>query len=171
MDFRGDYRSIVPFLPTELLSMTQHMAALELESIRAAGIGAAIGGRRFLLASADTHWYGVHALKTVLLELGAYVIDLGAEQDPGQVAAAAEHEGWPAIAVSAHNGQCLAYGTQLMGLFAEHGVQVPVYIGGKLNAILEGDTGPTDVTQQLREIGVVPCGSITALVEHVAASR
>lgn len=163
--------SIVPFVPTELLSMTQHMVALELESIRAAGNGAAVGGRRFLLASADAHWYGAYALKTVLLHLGAHVIDLGAELDPAQVVAAAERAGWPAIAVSVHNGQCLGYGTQLVGLLADHGVQVPIYVGGKLNAILDGDSGPMDMTQHLREIGVTPCVSIAALVEHVAESR
>jgi methylmalonyl-CoA mutase cobalamin-binding subunit len=164
-DDRGD---IVPLVPTELLSMTQHLIARELRAINAAGNGQAVRECRFVVASADTHWYGVHALSSVLTELGAEVLDLGADVEPGKVVAAAACAEWPAIAVSAHNGQCLEYAAQLVDLLNEYGACVPVYVGGKLNAILGEETEPRDMTDPLRELGVIPCATIAALVDHAA---
>ena len=104
---------IVPFVPTELSVMTRQMVEVELAEIRAKGLGEVLRGRPFIVASADTHWFGAYALVTVLRELGAEVVDLGAERNPEDVAAAvstAGLDGGPhrvGVAVSTHNGQCL----------------------------------------------------------------
>jgi methylmalonyl-CoA mutase cobalamin-binding subunit len=156
---------IVPFLATELLTMAQQMAMAELKAIRSRGLESAVKGRRFIVASADTHWYGSFALRTVLEELGAIVVDAGAECDPEYLAEMARKNPCAALAVSTHNGQCLSYGSSLTELLKASGLSCPVFIGGKLNAILEGDSEPSDMCSRLREIGVVPCDSVAALVE------
>jgi methylmalonyl-CoA mutase cobalamin-binding subunit len=169
---------IVPFVPTELLTMAQQMAMAELAEVRSRGHESAMRGRRFIVASADTHWYGAYALKTVLEELGAIVVDAGIEREPEDLIALARHEcecrapddssPGVALAVSTHNGQCLSYGRGLQELLQANGLACPVFIGGKLNAILEGDSEPSDMCGHLREIGVVPCVSVADLV---AAAR
>jgi len=162
---------IVPFVPTELLGMAQEMAAAELAGIRAEGLGGSMKGRRFLVASADTHWYGAYAVTAVLRSLGADVVDAGSECGAEELAETARRESLESIAVSAHNGQCLSYGVRLAELLAADGPDAPcctIYVGGKLNAILEGDTEPSDMCERLREAGLVPCRSVLDLVEHAA---
>jgi methylmalonyl-CoA mutase cobalamin-binding subunit len=183
----GRPRGIVPFVPTELGVMTEQVIAAELEQIRAKGLGAALAGRCFVVASADTHSYGVYALGSVLRALGAEVIDLGAERDPEHVAEAAMAAGAatatgvrgrsaaaagrrPAIAVSTHNGQCVGYSARLIELLKDAGCRCDVYIGGKLNTIVEGETEPSDACAMLTEIGAMPCRSIAELVEQAATS-
>jgi hypothetical protein len=190
----GRPRGIVPFVPTELGVMTEEMIGAELATVRARGLGGALAGRCFVVASADTHWYGVYALSSVLQALGAEVVDLGAERDPeyvveaalevaggGGPAGAAGGSGAgsvggggsgsgrrPAIAVSTHNGQCVGYSTRLVELLKDAGCRCDVYIGGKLNTIFEGDTEPSDACPMLREVGVSPCRTIAELVEQAA---
>jgi methylmalonyl-CoA mutase cobalamin-binding subunit len=156
---------IVPFVPTELLRMAERAVSDEVERVRGRGLGSAVAGLRFLVASADVHWFGAYALKAVLGRYGGQVEDLGAERDPGAVVEAAERAGWPVIAVSTHNGQCLAYGARIMELLRARGGRSPVYLGGKLNSILEGDAEPTDVSERLRELGITPCRSTLELFE------
>ena len=159
---------IVPFMPTELPLMADEAVGMELAAIKAKGLAGAVEGRTFLVASADTHWFGAYAVKAVLTKLGAQVIDIGPERDPQQVVAAAEREDWPAIMVSLHNGQCAPYGEQLMTTLAESGARCPVYFGGKLNGIRQGDTEPSDMSDDLRKMGIIPCMSVAEMVEVVA---
>jgi methylmalonyl-CoA mutase cobalamin-binding subunit len=164
-------KGLVPFVPTELLIMTEEFIGTELEQIRSQGIDSVVKGRRFVVASADTHWFGSYTVKSVLRQLGAEVVDIGADQDPEQVVAAAEREGWPAICVSMHNGQCLAYGQRIAALLEGSGTQCTVCFGGKLNGILEGDTEPSDMSQRLRDLGILPCATVAELVEQIEAGH
>lgn len=167
---------IIPFVPTELHKMTQQMVSVELSRIRAKGLERAIRGRVFVVASADTHWFGAYAVATVLRELGADVVDLGSERDPEDVVAAVTAAGLDAgpsgvsLAVSTHNGQCLGYADRLLEALASEGLNCDVYLGGKLNAILDGDTEPSDACERLRRMGVRPCTSIARLAEEVSAA-
>ena len=64
-----------------------------------------------------------YALKAFPSRFGVEVIDLGAERDPEYGVAAAEREGWSAIAVSTRSGQCLAYQQRLMPLCASSAIR------------------------------------------------
>jgi methylmalonyl-CoA mutase cobalamin-binding subunit len=148
------------------------MIAAQLASIRERGGGTVVAGRKFLVASADTHFYGKFVLTGVLRGLGAEVYDAGVDQNPEELAAAlaAQPQG-TALAVSSHNGQCAAYAAQLMKSLNAHRPATDVFIGGKLNAILPGESEPRDATELLRRTGVVPCQTIEQLVEHLAGKR
>ena len=158
---------VAPFLPTELLAMTHEMARAELAAIPD---HAALQGRRCLVASADTHWFGAYAVRTALEALGAEVVDAGSECEPAELARLAAKARVDAVAVSAHNGQCLTYGTRLVELLRRNGPPCTVYVGGKLNAILPGADAPSDVTAQLRAAGIVPCATIADLVAHLGGT-
>lgn len=162
---------IVPFVPTELMAMTEHMAAAELAAVESKSLARSLEGERFLVASADTHWYGAYAVSVVLRALGADVVDAGVEVEAEDLARLARRHDARHVAVSAHNGQCLTYGTRLVELLQAGGYPCAVYVGGKLNAIVDGETEPSDMTARLREAGIVPCPTVADLVEAVAADR
>ena len=148
--------------------MAEEMAAAELAGIKTKGLEGSVKGKRFLVASADTHWYGAYAVTTVLRALGADVVDAGSECGAEELADAARRQSIENIAVSAHNGQCLTYGTRLAELLEADGLSCSIYVGGKLNAILDGDTEPSDMCERLREAGLVPCRAVLDLVEQSA---
>lgn len=92
---------------------------------------------------------------STLRQLGADVVDAGVDRNPEGVVRLAAENGWPDIAVSAHNGQCLAFAAQLRSLLGERDIRV--YMGGRLNT-LRGEQGePVDATTDLLHLGIIPC--------------
>jgi len=160
---------VVPFSRTEFTRRAAEMVKSELEAVRQRGGADAVREKTFIVGSSDTHAYGMFVLASVLRALGAHVIEVGADQDPEDMIA--QLTGRPidaAISVSSHNGQCLTYAQRLMLILGDRR-ETDVFMGGKLNAILPGESEPSDVTDRLRDIGVVPCGRVADLVQHYVA--
>ena len=158
--------------PTEFTMRATEMIDSETAAIRDRGLADAVTGRCFVVASADTHFYGKFVLTGVLRELGAEVIDAGVGRNPEDLAALLD--GRPettSLAVSLHNGQCLAYSERLMGIMLAAGRHTDVFVGGRLNAIFPGESEPRDAVAELREIGVIPCTTVSDLAEKLARAK
>jgi methylmalonyl-CoA mutase cobalamin-binding subunit len=160
---------VVPFSPTEFTKRSSDIIRSEVERIRSAGIADVVRARPFIVGSADTHVYGKFVVAGVLRALGAEVVDAGVDRDPEHFAALLSRRAdRPAVAISTHNGQCVSYARQLMTLLPAHD-RPDVFIGGKLNTLVDGESEPRDASPLLREIGVVPCRTIEDLAGHLAA--
>lgn len=130
--------------------------------------GAAIS----VVGSGDTHFYGKFVLTGVLRELGAEVIDAGVGRTPEDLAALLEGRSeTTSLAVSLHNGQCLAYSERLMSIMLAAGRRTDVFVGGRLNAIFPGESEPRDAVAELREIGVIPCTTVSDLAESLVSAE
>jgi methylmalonyl-CoA mutase cobalamin-binding subunit len=143
------------------------LVSSEIATVQERGLGEAVSGRCFIVASGDTHVYGKFVLVGVLRELGAEVIDAGVGCDPESLLELLK--GRPettSLAVSLHNGQCLAYSERLMEILVGAGRRTDVFVGGRLNAIFPGESEPRDAVAELREVGVVPCLTVAELVQH-----
>jgi methylmalonyl-CoA mutase cobalamin-binding subunit len=156
---------IVPFSQTEFTRRSANLVSRELERIRRRGIAAAVRGRRVIVGSSDTHFFGKFVVAAVLRELGAEVVDAGVDRNPEDlVALLARYEDDTALAVSTHNGQCVGYAERLMEILRQSNRQPAVFIGGRLNSLEGNDSEPRDATDLLRRVGVVPCASVEDLV-------
>jgi len=122
------------------------------QEIKAAGLAACV-------TSTDVHEYGKIMLESVLDRLGLPVIDAGVSTDPEVVARKAQAAGAGFIAVSTYNGVALTYLKALRLEMARLGLDLPIFIGGKLNQIPEGSPNsmPVDVTKELRSLGATVC--------------
>lgn len=161
---------VVPFSQAEFTRRAAAMVETELAEIRLRGDSAALRGRTFIVGSTDTHAYGMFVLSGVLRELGAEVVEAGVDQDPEDLIKHLEGRfGEVGLAVSSHNGQCLTYAERLVHLLAGRRA-TQVFMGGKLNAILPGMTAPSDVSEQLQTLGVVPCARVVDLVAHIESA-
>ena len=146
---------VVPLVPAEFIRRTGGLVDAEIDAVHHAGLSTAGRGRRFLVASADTHSYALGVIVSTLRQLGADVVDAGVDSNPEDLVRLAAENGWPDIAVSAHNGQCLAFAAHLRSLLGERDIRV--YMGGKLNT-LRGEQGePVDATNDLLHLGIIPC--------------
>ena len=146
---------VVPLVPAEFIRRTGGLVDAEIDAVRHAGLSTAGRGRRFLVASADTHSYALGVIVSTLRQLGADVVDAGVDRNPEDLVRLAAENGWPDIAVSAHNGQCLAFAVQLRRLLGERDIRV--YMGGRLNT-LRGEQGePVDARNDLVHLGIIPC--------------
>ena len=109
------------------------------------------------------HEHAIAALAELLGEAGAEVVYLGAEQDPAQLAEAAERVDVDAILLSTHNGMALDYAQQLKHELRARHVDVPVVFGGVLNQKVEGQPLPVPVAAKLAELGFRPAVALPKL--------
>jgi methylmalonyl-CoA mutase cobalamin-binding subunit len=121
------------------------------------------------VACTDVHEYGKVLLEAVLRRLSVTVADGGVCAEPDAVAQRAKEAGAHFIAISTYNGIALKYLNGLRKEMERLALDVPVFIGGKLNQIREesGDSLPVDVTVDLRKLGAVVCHRIEDMLREL----
>jgi len=163
-------RGIVPFVPVDLLKKPMKEKDDILEAIRSEHPGTSLGGVKVVVGSGDSHEYGTFVVSGVLNALGAEVVDGGIELTPERALGLLADERTPYLAVSIHNGQGLDWGSRLVSLAMGHEQDIKFFMGGRLNAILEGETEPVDITDILKAKGIIPCQDVVELTRELEAS-
>jgi methylmalonyl-CoA mutase cobalamin-binding subunit len=120
-------------------------------------------GVRVVAASNDIHEYGLFVLTTVLQQLGARVTDLGTSVSSREIAKVAVETDADAVAVSTYNGMALSLGRQTLEELRGRGVGAPLFMGGRLNEDIDGQSA-VDVREQLLEAGVHACDTVEDMV-------
>lgn len=164
----GVPRGFVPYFATDLLNKPMRVMDEVMKEVKSGGLGEAGKNKAVVMGSTDTHEYGLFVVGGVLNAVGAKAIDGGVDLDPEQMLDLAHESGTPYVAVSTHNGQCLDWGTRLMEVAKDRGQEVKVFMGGKLNAIVEGASEPVDVSDRLSGIGITPCLEVIDFVRGLS---
>ncbi len=121
------------------------------------------------IASSDVHEHGKNLIEQVLARLGVEVVDGGTSADPDDLVATAVDAGCQLLAVSTYNGIALRYAGDIFASLAKAGRAMPLCIGGRLNQIPEDSNSglPVDVTQELAQLGAVPCATPERMIEEL----
>jgi len=164
-------RGICPFVPTDLLEKSIALKNEILKRVYAEGLAGAVNGKKFVAGSTDTHEFGLYVVSRVLQDLGARVVNGGVDMDAEDVLDLAHESATPYIVLSTHNGLCLDYGRHLMALVRQRNQRVTVFLGGRLNSLVEGSTEPVDVSDRLRELGIIPCKDVIDLIKGIAVEK
>ncbi|MEE9209093.1 MAG: hypothetical protein V3U23_01475, partial [Kiloniellales bacterium] len=108
-------------------------------------------------------------VETVLGGLGMTLVDAGVCADPDQVAARAKADGADFIALSTYNGIALDYVTALNREMEHLGLNLPVFIGGRLNQIPSGSNTslPVDVSAEIAAAGAVACKGLEEMLSRL----
>ncbi|MGB1009352.1 MAG: cobalamin B12-binding domain-containing protein [Thiolinea sp.] len=144
---------VVSHMLTDICRMTRDLVAEHQELFSSEMAREKLSGQRLLLASTDVHEHAISALAELLRLSGAEVINLGAEQDTVQVAAALKQYIPDVLLLSTHNGMALEYARQLHQLMVEHNDTTPVLMGGVLNQKVEDQQLPVPVAEDIRKLG------------------
>jgi methanogenic corrinoid protein MtbC1 len=141
------------------LEIAARLSGDERERLRSAGLVACV-------ACTDVHEYGKVLLEEVLRRVGVEVVDAGVSVDPDAVALRASEAGANLIAISTYNGVALAYLRSLRAEMDRLGLDLPMFLGGKLNQVRDDDPSslPVDVSEELRQLGGSPCHSIEEML-------
>jgi methylmalonyl-CoA mutase cobalamin-binding subunit len=122
------------------------------------------------IATTDVHEYGKILIETVLRKLGVRIVDGGTSTDPNDLAAQARGEKAHFIALSSYNGVALQFVSALREEMQKLNMDVPVFIGGKLNRVPEGSNTslPVDISDELAQAGALVCPTVERMVEQLA---
>ncbi|MDJ0949846.1 MAG: cobalamin-dependent protein [Alphaproteobacteria bacterium] len=139
------------------------LAPADRDAIRGAGLVGCV-------ATTDVHEYGKLLVDGVLGRLNVGLIDAGVSTDAAVLADAARAGAADFIALSTYNGVALDYLTELKANMARSGLDVPVFIGGKLNRVPEGSNTslPVDVRAELVAAGAVVCTRVEDMLDRLA---
>jgi methylmalonyl-CoA mutase cobalamin-binding subunit len=139
------------------------------ETIRNAGFRACV-------ATTDVHEYGKVLLEAALGKLGVTVIDGGTSTDPNDLARQIQAANADLIALSSYNGIALNFVAELKQDLRDLGVEVPIFVGGRLNRIPDGSNTslPVDIGNELAAAGAVVCRNVETMLgqmEEMARGR
>lgn len=125
---------------------------------------------RACVATTDVHEYGKILLESTLRPIGIEIIDAGINADPAAVVAAARQGGADCIALSTFNGFALHYVEMLRTEMEKARLDIPIFIGGRLNQVPDGSNTslPVDVAAQIAERGAVVCRKVEDLLDGLA---
>ena len=105
-------------------------------------------GVNAVVGATDVHEFGKEIVKSVLIEAGANVFDLGANVTPDEVVDTVVETGSSFILMSTYNGIALTYGKTLLEDLKEKGLgDTTIIMGGLLNENMKGKSLPVNVTK------------------------
>lgn len=121
---------------------------------------------RIIVTSTDVHEFGMRLVADAVRAMGVEPLIAGTGVDPDELADLCLEMGATAILVSTHNGMALTYAQQLKHELDSRRLEgVKVLFGGLLNQDFEGSETPVDVSQDLRDIGMIVCESIMTIAD------
>lgn len=161
-------QEIKPFYPTVLGRQTLEMKEEIVTELLQQGNKDVLKGKKVVAASGDAHTYGLVLVEGVLNDMGAEVINGGVDMDPVDMLDLADEENTRFIGVSCHNGQALDYGRQILELAKKRRKDYWIFMGGKLNAILPGDSEPVEIGDKLMEMGIHAENDIALTVKQIS---
>ncbi|MHA2224678.1 MAG: cobalamin-dependent protein [Candidatus Hodarchaeales archaeon] len=167
---RGHFRGRVPIVKVSTLTNLEKRSK-EISSYYNKEICRKIKKAAFVvcLTCTDVHEYGKILVEKVLKQIGIRVIDAGVSTDPDLVVEQAKLTGADFIAISTYNGVALSYLQSLRKEMNHINLNLPIFIGGRLNQILDESESslPIDVTDQLRNLGAIVCYQVEDMVERL----
>jgi methylmalonyl-CoA mutase cobalamin-binding subunit len=127
-------------------------------------------GLRAVVACTDVHEYGKILIEEILRGVGVGIVDAGVHADPANLVARARASRADAIALSTYNGVALDYVQALRAAMREAGLEIPVFIGGRLNQVPQNSNTslPVDVSADIAAAGATPCTTPDDLVLPLA---
>ena len=159
---------VQPFYTTVLGRQTMQMKQEIIHDLDVKSMRGALNGKTIVVGSGDAHTYGLVLVEGVLQEMGAETVNAGVDMDAVDMLDLADEVGTPFVGISCHNGQALDYGRQILELARERNKEYWIFMGGKLNAILPGDSEPIEIGDLLIDMGIHAENDITLTVEMLS---
>jgi methylmalonyl-CoA mutase cobalamin-binding subunit len=161
-----------PLLIAENMSELQADSQAFLDALEPEA-GSAIRDHGFVacVATSDVHEYGKIMVEQILGGLDVDVVDGGVSVDPKSLAEAARDGEADFIALSTYNGIALSYLTALRAEMTGIALDIPVFVGGRLNQIPEGSNTslPVDVSGKLADSGAEVCHDVHDMLDRLVA--
>ena len=160
-------RGRIPILPNDIFEKSREQIGANRNLFTAQQVCKSLMGKHVLLASTDVHEHALYVLHNLLLETKVFVVNVGPERNPDEVADAAMENGVDAVLISTHNGMALEYAKVLLEEMEERNLRVPILMGGVLNQKVGDSATPVNVEKELAELGIIPVSDMNEFVRVV----
>lgn len=157
----GAMRGRIPVWPTDMVKNIEKIKGSCLKNL---DTGVSLEGVKVVICSTDVHEFGKEIVGSILKKAGATIYDIGTDASPTEIAETVIETDSKFVAVSTYNGIALTFGKRTLEALEKYSLEVPVFMGGILNENLENGSLPVDVTDQLKELGILCSGQADEIV-------
>lgn len=151
----------IPVWPTDMVKKITKIKENALQHISQGELT----GIRLVICSTDVHEFGKNIVGSVLKKAGATVHDIGTDASPEEIAETAIETDSQYIVVSTFNGVAKTFARKLLETMSKYQLDVPVFMGGLLNENREDGNLPVDVTEDLKQMGIICTKKAEEIVE------
>ena len=95
------------------------------------------------------------------------MFDIGTDASPDEIAETVIETDSDYVAISTYNGIALTFAKRVLAEMEKAGITVPVFMGGVLNETMDGEKLPIDVTDKLKELGILCSGAAERIVDMI----
>ena len=155
----------IPVWPTDMVKNIDGIRQKCLENLH--GDSSSLKGIKVVVCSTDVHEFGKELVGGILRTAGATVFDIGTDASPDEIAETVIETDSDYVAISTYNGIALTFAKRVLAEMEKAGITVPVFMGGVLNETMDGEKLPIDVTDKLKELGILCSGAAERIVDMI----
>lgn len=160
-------RGRVPVRPTNIV-MTINERQREI-SDQIQNLEGALQDVNVIIGSTDGHEFGKEIVKSILLQAGANVFDLGKSVPVQDILDTMIESESRFIVMSSFNGIALSFAREMLEGLEKSGMDAHLIMGGLLNENKDGSDLAVDVSDDLRALGVSCDNNAEGLVDTIRA--
>lgn len=155
----------IPVWPTDMVKNIDGIRQKCLENLH--GDSNSLNGIKVVVCSTDVHEFGKELVGGILRTAGATVFDIGTDASPEEITETVIETDSDYVAISTYNGIALTFAKRVLSEMEKADISVPVFMGGVLNETMDGEKLPVDVTDRLKEIGILCSGAAEKIVDMI----
>ncbi|MFP3153956.1 cobalamin-dependent protein [Lachnospiraceae bacterium ZAX-1] len=153
----------VPVWPTDMIKTINHIKAECLSNLHTDEN--CLTGIKVVLCSTDVHEFGKEVVGEILQKAGAVIYDIGTDASPAEIAETVIETDSKFVAISTYNGIALTFAKSTLEELEKYKLNVSIFMGGVLNENLDSGSLPIDVTDKLKELGIICTGKAQQIVD------
>ncbi len=163
-------RGRVPVRPTNIIKTINDVTHGIIENMDGVADNKPLAGVNVVVVASDIHEFGKEICKSICLEAGANVFDLGSQVATDEIADAIRETESKVVLVSTFNGIALSYAKEMLESFKKNNLGPKIIMGGLLNENQDGSDLPVDVTKEIEALGIDCSNKAELLVDNILAA-
>lgn len=158
-------RGRIPLRPTDIVWTINNKEKKVSKNIK--NLKNSLENVKIVLGATDVHEFGKEIVKAVLLKAGAKVFDLGSSVEPQEVIDTTIETESQFVIMSTFNGIALSYAKSLCELLEQNNLKPTFFMGGLLNENMDGGGLAVDVSDKLKDLGVICSNDVNTLIDEI----
>ena len=163
-------RGRIPVRPTNIIKTINDVTRGLMKDMDGVAQKQPLKGINVVVCATDVHEFGKEICKSICLEAGANVFDLGSQVMTEEIADAIRETESKVVLISTFNGIALSYAKETLETLKKNNLNPKVIMGGLLNENQDGSDLPVDVTKEIEALGIDCSNKADKLVENILAA-
>lgn len=162
-------RCRVPVRPTNIIKTINNLTRGLIAKLDNIEKSKPLENIKIIVCATDIHEFGKEICKSLCLEAGADVFDLGSQVSTEEIVDAIRETESSVLLISTFNGIALSYAKETVATLKKHNISIHIFMGGLINENQDGSDLPVDVSKDVERLGIYCVPEAETLIERIKA--